>query len=241
MPPQPPPSRADRARAAGAEAAREEVRALIPAQTRGAGARVKAGPVSAPVIPLLLIGFGAYFMWFGVHYWRSTAVKWPSDPVKSVLQGKGLPGAQQAPAETAQLDAVISQYSGGPGGYQGTVPPGAAQNTARLLLGKLGLGPDQMPALIRLWDQESSWNPKARNPQSGAFGIAQALGHGGADTAAPDGTNEYGAEYGLTAAEARQANAGNARWQIEWGLGYIASVYGSPDAAWAHEQAVSWY
>lgn len=100
-----------------------------------------------------------------------------------------------------------------------------------------------MGPLILLWNRESGWNSEARNPTSGAFGIAQALGHGQADTAASDGTNEYGAEYGLSAAEARAANSGDARWQIEWGLGYIKDTpgYGSPSAAWAHEQANGWY
>lgn len=26
-----------------------------------------------------------------------------------------------------------------------------------------------------------------------------------------------------------------------WGLGYIQSVYGSPCAAWSHEQSAGWY
>lgn len=95
--------------------------------------------------------------------------------------------------------------------------------------------------MIKLWNQESGWSPAARNKSSGAYGIAQALGHGQADTAAPDGTNEYGAEYGLTAAQAQQANAGSTTFQIMWGLGYIQALYGSPANAWAHEQTYGWY
>ena len=223
------------------------------------GGNVKAGPVQAPVLPLLILGFGAYLMWFAVRYWRQD-LKWPSDPVKSVLQGKGLPSTSAVTSESAQLTAFVTQDTaavgassaaesvsegGGSGGsadaYQGPVSAGSAQNTAQLLLSKYGWTVAQMPDLIKLWTQESGWDPTARNPSSGAFGIAQALGHGGADTAAPDGTNEYGAEYGLTAAEAQAANGGSARWQIEWGLGYILATYGSPDAAWAHEEANNWY
>jgi hypothetical protein len=33
----------------------------------------------------------------------------------------------------------------------------------------------------------------------------------------------------------------NPATQIRWGLGYIQSVYGSPCAAWSHEQADGWY
>jgi hypothetical protein len=36
----------------------------MPGDVQVSGGTVKAGPVSAPVIPLLLIGFGSYFMWF---------------------------------------------------------------------------------------------------------------------------------------------------------------------------------
>lgn len=210
----------------------------MPAPVTVESGQVRAGPVSAPVIPLLLIGIGSYLAWFGVHYWRGD-LKWPSDPVKSVLQGKGLPPQKTPPSESAQLTADVAAYSGQSGsGYQGTLPAGSAQNTARLLLSSFGWGGDQMAALNRLWGtDESGWNPKARNASSGAFGIPQALGHGEADTAAPDGTNEYGAQYGLTAAEAQQANAGSARWQIQWGLGYIKDRYGSPDAALAFEQS----
>jgi hypothetical protein len=29
--------------------------------------------------------------------------------------------------------------------------------------------------------------------------------------------------------------------QIIWGIGYIQSAYGDPQAAWAHELAFGWY
>lgn len=378
----------------------------------------------SPVIPLILIGAGAYLMWFAVKYWRGTGpAAWPSYPVKSVLQGKGLPSNQ--PATTA--DVTLAAYETGAGDiaggstytgpipyrnpfrqvkgltparidmgvdYQGAGPvyapgpgvitevdtswrggtgavgpgtfiaerltagplagkyvyfaenirprarvgqqvdastvigemtgqgagietgfaagptggvtlaaatgqssqsgdPGAnttafgrawsdvlaflgappgkqggpdvgslptgwwtgggtpqgtggrPQNTARLLLQRFGWGPDQMPPLLSLWTKESGWSATARNPSSGALGIAQALRQPG-DATVNDRTagslgNEYGAAFGLTEAEARAANSGNTLQQIRWGLGYIRHRYGSPAAAWAHEQAVGWY
>ena len=33
----------------------------------------------------------------------------------------------------------------------------------------------------------------------------------------------------------------NPATQIKWGLGYIASRYGSPSGAWAHSQRTGWY
>jgi cell wall-associated NlpC family hydrolase len=45
---------------------------------------------SSPVIPLTIIGVGAWLAWFGVQYWRSD-VKYPTDPIKAILTGKPLP------------------------------------------------------------------------------------------------------------------------------------------------------
>lgn len=212
-------------------------------------------PGEAPVIvPVLMVGLGAYLVWFAVHYWRAQGeLVWPSTPVKSVLQGKGLPANTQAASDTATLSAYETTYAkaandasageGGGGGITGSEPSGKAQNIAKLLLSKYGWGSNELSSLITLWNGESGWRASARNSSSGAYGIAQALGHGGSDTAAPDGTNEYGAEYGLSAAQAREANGGSALWQIRWGMGYIKAQYGSPSAALAawNSRSPHWY
>ena len=78
----------------------------------------------------------------------------------------------------------------------------------------------QWKALDNLWNKESGWNPMARNPSSGAFGIPQALP---ASKLGPAGM------------------AGDAAAQIAWGLRYIGQRYGSPAAAWAHSQRYNWY
>jgi hypothetical protein len=207
--------------------------------------KVETPAGSAPVIPLLMVGFGAYLMWFAVKYWRGAGpAVWPSYPIKNVLQGKGIP-----PNQTAQTaSSAVASYEAGlpqpgqpppPGGPQ---PTGKPQNMARLLLQRFGWGPAEMTPLISLWTKESGWSALAKNPTSGALGIAQALGHGAADgsTAGTLG-NEYGAQYGLTPAEAQAANSGSALQQIRWGLGYIKARYGSPAGAWRHEQAFNWY
>jgi resuscitation-promoting factor RpfB len=84
----------------------------------------------------------------------------------------------------------------------------------------------QWTCLYLLWDRESGWSRTAENPRSGAYGIAQALGHGP--------TNQY---------PAGPANppASSARAQIGWGLGYIAGTYGTPCGAWGQEQNAGWY
>jgi cell wall-associated NlpC family hydrolase len=83
-------------------------------------------------------------------------------------------------------------------------------------------GSGQFPYLYELWVRESGWNPSALNPKSGAFGIPQALPATKMSTAGLDwATDPY--------------------TQIEWGIGYIEAAYGTPGAAWAHEEAYGWY
>lgn len=80
----------------------------------------------------------------------------------------------------------------------------------------------QWPCLAWLWERESSWDWRARNSSSGAYGIPQALPGAKMATAGGDWLTNY-------------------RTQITWGLGYIADRYGSPCAAWAHSQQYGWY
>jgi hypothetical protein len=91
------------------------------------------------------------------------------------------------------------------------------------LLHAAGFGIDQMgPCLEKLWDKESHWNPKARNPSSGAYGIAQAL--------PPSKMGSVGSDWSW-----------NPETQIKWGLGYIKGRYKTPCAAWNHSVAKGWY
>ena len=95
------------------------------------------------------------------------------------------------------------------------------QSFAQTLVGTTW-GPGQFPYLNLLWERESGWNPAAANPVSGAFGIPQALPAAKMASAGPDW-------------------AANPYTQIIWGIGYIRATYGTPQAAWAHELAYSWY
>jgi hypothetical protein len=96
--------------------------------------------------------------------------------------------------------------------------PRAAMAYARKSLKDYGWGTSQFAPLLKLWTQESGWNYKAVNPNSGALGIPQLLGH-----AIPAGYRNSMAV------------------QVRWGLAYIKARYGSPAAAWAHEQHFNWY
>jgi hypothetical protein len=69
---------------------------------------------------------------------------------------------------------------------------------------------------------EAGWSLTARNPSSGAYGIAQFI----------NGPSEY-YQWG--------GNPNTAAGQIVAFYNYIASRYRTPAAAWAHEQAFHWY
>ncbi len=98
---------------------------------------------------------------------------------------------------------------------------GTAQQIAAGMVAARGWGSDQFSCLVSLWSKESGWRTDAANP-SGAYGIPQALP--GSKMAS------VGADWQTSAAT-----------QITWGLNYIAGVYGTPCAAWAHSQATNWY
>lgn len=210
--------------------------------------RVKTPVGDAPVVPVFLLGAGMYLSWFGVHYWRSD-VKYPTDPIKDVLQGKALPSskATDTAEEQAVQQAAQAQIAGQVGVTPGTgqanpnalgqaVASGAqatgstaAQNQA---IGKLQAAAYgwstgvQWDDLVRLWTQESGWNNTAENGSSGAYGIPQALPYSKMPKAA--WPPRYGGRADPTS-------------QIQWGLSYIKGRYGSPSAAWAHEISYNWY
>ncbi|MFF3711691.1 lytic transglycosylase domain-containing protein [Streptomyces phaeochromogenes] len=82
---------------------------------------------------------------------------------------------------------------------------------------------DQFQCFSNIVDHESSWNYRADNPTSDAYGLMQALPGSKMSSA--------GADW-----------ATNPATQIKWGLSYMNSDrYGSPCAAWEFWQANNWY
>lgn len=81
-----------------------------------------------------------------------------------------------------------------------------------------GWGGSEYQALDKLWTGESNWNPTAENPSSGAYGIPQALPYSKMPKAA------WPTRYG---------GHSDSVTQIQWGLSYIASRYGTPSKAYA--------
>jgi hypothetical protein len=128
------------------------------------------------------------------------------------------PSAQQSSGQrTAQQTASQQAPSAAP-----LAPTGSAQSIAESMLGSFGWSSSQSSCLQPLWAGESGWSVTASNPSTGAYGIPQAL-------------------PGSKMASAGTDWQTSAATQIRWGLGYIENTYGSPCAAWSHEQADGWY
>jgi hypothetical protein len=128
--------------------------------------------------------------------------------------------AQQAAAQQAAAQqAAARQAATEPAVNQ--APSGTPQQIAGQMLAQYGWA-GQFSCLDALWVQESGWNVYAENPSSGAYGIPQALPASKMASAGADWQSD-------------------AATQISWGLGYIRAMYGSPCAAWGHEEAADWY
>ena len=84
---------------------------------------------------------------------------------------------------------------------------------ARFLLLGRGWGAREYGCLVNLWTRESNWNPRSKNSNSTAFGIAQMLVETSKDPAI----------------------------QISRGLRYISARYGSPCGAYSFWQRNYYY
>ena len=105
-----------------------------------------------------------------------------------------------------------------PHSYERSVVRMSAKSYAHQLVKPL----NQWGCLVRLWERESHWNPKARNRSSGAFGIPQAL-------------------PGWKMASAGADWAVNPLTQVTWGVHYVKNRYGDPCRALDHSNKYGWY
>jgi hypothetical protein len=132
-----------------------------------------------------------------------------------------------SPAEVAAADPNAGGGIGPGGGgiiYVTSTPPDpdTAQSIAYNLMASFGFSPTTyFGCLLDLWNRESGWRYDAENA-SGAYGIPQALPGSKMASAGPDWETDP-------------------RTQIEWGLGYIKGLYGTPCGAWAFEEANGYY
>lgn len=120
-----------------------------------------------------MIVSGAYLAWFGIHYWASDT-KWPSDPVKSVLQGKGVPAptGKTSAVQTAafvESSSAASSNTATPNG-PGATPQNSYDHASLMTLWSANGGsPGTANVAAAVAMAESSGNPKvtSSNPDGG--------------------------------------------------------------------------
>ena len=115
---------------------------------------------------------------------------------------------------------VVTSRSGSRTTITGSV--GEYQAYAAEMCSAYGWSQYDFDCLVKLWNRESGWNPNAYNRSSGAYGIPQALPGSKMASAGADYQTNY-------------------KTQINWGLGYISSRYGTPSNAWNHAVSTGWY
>jgi hypothetical protein len=147
----------------------------------------------------------------------------------AVLQGKAgaipragstlsVAGAGSAIATAAPTAAQVNAATGATGNVVGEVTSGDLSALAT----QHGWDASQIADWVKVITRESGGNPTATNPSSGAYGIAQGI----------DGPSWYAAHGG---------DATTVTGQLTAMANYISQRYGTPAAAWAHEQSAGWY
>jgi transglycosylase-like protein with SLT domain len=148
-----------------------------------------------------------------------------AEEAKAAAEARAAAEAKAAAEAAEEAEAAAGAAQGSTG--SATAAPAAAGSSARsgsfqdYALAQLGGDSSEFSCLESLWGKESGWNPNAQNPTSTAYGIPQFLDSTWKSTGIAKTSDGYR--------------------QIDAGLIYIESRYGSPCAAWSHSKATGWY
>ncbi|BBC33268.1 uncharacterized protein SGFS_045620 [Streptomyces graminofaciens] len=133
---------------------------------------------------------------------------------------------KQKAAEKAEQDRKAKEEAEAKSeaaGSLGDIPVQGSYSIAEIqAMAKQVVASDQWTCFSNIVNHESTWNYKAVNPSSGAYGLFQALPGSKMSSAGSDWQT-------------------NPATQIKWGLNYMESRYGSPCEAWSFWQANHWY
>jgi hypothetical protein len=150
-------------------------------------------------------------------------------PAEAGLEHLGTPG-DMAASWVQQIHNGVENYINGQTSKAEAAgsslhPTGAGATIQKLMqsmAASVGWTGANWSALNNVEMREAGYNLSARNPTSGAYGLAQFI----------NGPSEY-AQYGGSSA--------SAVGQITAMINYIKDRYGTPVGAWAHELADGWY
>jgi len=164
------------------------------------------------------IGIGAVFIYGGIKGYS------PLTALTDVIKGTN-PNTGQS--NTESLTQSADTTSTNTGSSNSSMLSGPASGSGQAALKKAadtkGWGSGaEWQALNNVEMAEAGYSLTAKNPSSGAYGMAQFI----------NGPSEY-YQYG--------GNPNTYDGQAIAMVNYIAQRYGDPIAAWAHEQAYHWY
>ena len=150
---------------------------------------------------------------------QSSALVEPTDSTAALLAEDDLSATASGAIFSSDL-ALVSSVSRQV--ELARTPLGAKKVAKSILLDEYGFSEKEYKCLNSLWTKESNWNYKARNKNSGAHGIPQAL-------------------------PASKMNVVSTDWrtnpvtQIRWGLRYISIRYETPCKALAKHKRSNYY
>ena len=150
---------------------------------------------------------------------QSSAIVEPTDSTAALLAEDDLAATASGAIFSSDL-ALVSSVSRQV--ELARTPMGAKKVAKSILLNEYGFSEKEYKCLNSLWTKESHWNYKARNKNSGAHGIPQAL-------------------------PASKMNVISTDWrtnpvtQIRWGLRYISIRYETPCKALAKHKRSNYY
>lgn len=142
-------------------------------------------------------------------------------------------------APVAVTDATNPGNSVTTGGGTAVANTGTNKSILQNTAAGFGWTGAEWSALDWIENAEAGYSATVKNGSSGALGMAQALGHGNANTSGTLG-NQYGG-FGLSDAQAKLANSGNAAMQALWMCNYIKITYHTPSAAKAFHLSHNYY
>ncbi|ASW89587.1 transglycosylase SLT domain-containing protein [Mycobacterium marseillense] len=202
----------------------------------GAAASAMASPLAAAAIAALQIDEALHIdsntFDPGQHGWAHVLLGKSADWLGLADPSNGLdkhnlqptsPNVPLTPQDKAGSSSVIAPWltqdgaKAAPSGMTG--PKGSVFNA----MINAGFPASEFSAVDSIVSRESSWNPGATNPSSGAYGLFQFLGHQG---------DKYGALGGYSGDPGQQATAG---------MAYIKDRYGTPSNAKAFWDSHGWY
>jgi flagellar biosynthesis GTPase FlhF len=132
-------------------------------------------------------------------------------------EAKAKAAKEKAEAEAAEAKSASATADASSFAVQSSYTIAQIQSMARSMVSS-----GQFQCFSNIVDHESSWNYRAVNASSGAYGLFQAL--------PGSKMSSVGSDW--------QTNPAT---QIKWGLNYMNERYGSPCDAWSFWQANHWY